>query len=77
MNTRVTAAGMSSSIVPAIQNTPSSVGSNSGDMSPAAPSPVSMGGMGSPHPQGIGGMKPTTQTPPANVLQVVKQVSLT
>ena len=76
MNTRVTAAGISSSSVPAIQNTPSSVGSNSGDMSPAAPSPVSMGGMGSPHPQGLG-MKPTTQTPPANVLQVVKQVSFT
>lgn len=47
----------------------------SGGISPSAvPSPAqSIGGMGSPHPPGIG-LKPGTQTPPANVLKVVKQV---
>lgn len=50
----------------------------SGGMSPASAvsSPISsMGNMGSPHQPGIP-QKPGTQTPPANVLQVVKQVSL-
>lgn len=59
-----------------IPSGPNSIaGSSGGGMSPSAtPSPVSsMGGMGSPHQPGIG-MKPGTQTPPANVLQVVKQV---
>lgn len=70
MNTRT-------SSVASIQNTPSqSQDSQSGDMSPsAAPSPVSnMGGMGSPHPSGMG-MKAGNQQPNTNVLQVLKQVS--
>lgn len=53
-------------------------GGNPGGMSPhqAVPSPVStsLGGMSSPHQQGIG-MKPGGHSPSPNVLQVVKQVS--
>lgn len=51
--------------------------SGSGGMSPSSvASPVSqISGMNSPHQPGIG-LKPGTQTPPANVLQVVKQVGL-
>lgn len=63
------------------QMQPNNVGNpmpgGSGGMSPASAvsSPIShMGNMGSPHQPGIG-LKPGTQTPPANVLQVVKQVS--
>uniref|UniRef100_A0A182T8Y6 histone acetyltransferase n=1 Tax=Anopheles maculatus TaxID=74869 RepID=A0A182T8Y6_9DIPT len=45
-----------------------------GAMSPSAvPNTVQIGGMGSPHHGGMS-MKPGAQTPPANVLQVVKQV---
>lgn len=66
-------------IVPAIQAPPIASGSSSsgGGLSPSSvASPVSqIGGMGSPHQAGIG-LKPGTHTPPANVLQVVKQVSL-
>lgn len=53
-----------------------SMAGGSGGMSPSSvASPVSqIGGMNSPHQPGIG-LKPGTQTPPANVLQVVKQVS--
>lgn len=76
MNTRTTAPSvqsMSTPGVPAIQGGP--MASGSGGMSPSSvASPVSsMGGMVSPHQPGIG-LKPGTQTPPANVLQVVKQV---
>lgn len=39
----------------------------------AAAAASALGGMQSPHQPGIG-LKPSTQTPPANVLQVVKQV---
>lgn len=80
MNTRAAAPTTSSNFPSSgnsgMTNTQASSGGNgSGGMSPTAtPSPVSqMGGMGSPH-QGIG-MKPGAQTPPANVLQVVRQVS--
>lgn len=72
MNNRV---GPTASIPSAPALTSGGNGGNSGSMSPsAAPSPVSsMSGMGSPHTPGIG-LKPGTQTPPASVLQVVKQV---
>lgn len=72
MNTRTMAPSTISSNLPAIQGP---MAGGSGSMSPSSvSSPVSsMGGMVSPH-QGIG-LKPGTQTPPANVLQVVKQVS--
>lgn len=39
----------------------------------AAAAAAGLGGMQPPHQPGIG-LKPSTQTPPANVLQVVKQV---
>lgn len=73
MNTRTMAPSTISSSLPAIQGP---MAGGSGSMSPSSvSSPVSsMGGMVSPH-QGIG-LKPGTQTPPANVLQVVKQVSI-
>lgn len=76
MNTRTIAPSVQSipgASVPAIQGTP--IAGGSGAMSPSSvASPVSsIGGMVSPHQPGIG-MKPGTQTPPANVLQVVKQV---
>lgn len=44
-------------------------------VSPGAPQTVVMPAPGPPHQPGIG-LKPGTQTPPANVLQVVKQVSV-
>lgn len=71
MNTRTMAPSTIPSNLPAIQG-PMAGGSGSPS---SVSSPVSsMGGMVSPH-QGIG-LKPGTQTPPANVLQVVKQVSI-
>lgn len=75
MNTRAPSSQSMPSGVPAIQSAP--IPSGSGGMSPqSVASPVSsMSGMGSPHQPGIG-LKPGTQTPPANVLQVVKQVSI-
>lgn len=74
MNNRVVGSTSSISSVPSLP--PSSVGSGGGMSPSATPSPVpSMSGMGSPHPPGIG-IKAGNQTPPANVLQVVKQVYL-
>lgn len=61
MNTRGSAAVMGSAAVS--PGTPQTV------VMPSLPAP------GPPHQPGIG-LKPGTQTPPANVLQVVKQVSV-
>lgn len=75
MNTRTAAPTVQSMSASTMQTASMSSGGNSGGMSPSSvSSPGSMmGGMGSPHQPGIG-LKPGTQTPPANVLQVVKQV---
>lgn len=51
-------------------------GNGNGEISPTSavtPSSSGMNSMNTPHQSGIG-MKPGTQKPPANVLQVVKQV---
>lgn len=84
MNTRTIAPSVTSMTptnVPAIQAAPIAGGSGSGSGSGGGVSPSSVaspvsqiGGMGSPHQTGIG-LKPGTHTPPANVLQVVKQVN--
>lgn len=81
MNTR-TAAPTNQALavggVPSLQGAPVVAATGAGGMSPTAvPSPVStsMSGMTSPHQTGIG-MKPGTQAPSPNVLQVVKQVRL-
>lgn len=73
MNTRVSNA--SSSMSSAIAALPAATNMNAPNLSPAQPIPSpSMGNLGSPHQQTNVGGKPGAQTPPANVLQVVKQV---
>lgn len=60
----------------AVQSVPTGAVSPANSMNPpglGAAGAVGLGGMQSPHQPGIG-LKPSTQTPPANVLQVVKQV---
>lgn len=88
MNNRMGAASMSGGPVNAGPGVTSQAAamqqaSSSGNMNPSMspsmqPSPSHLNNpLGSPHqPGGLGG-KPGAQTPPANVLQVVKQVSLT
>lgn len=73
MNTRVSNA--SSSMSSAIAALPTNPNMNAPNLSPAQPIPSpSMGNLGSPHQSTNVGGKPGAQTPPANVLQVVKQV---
>ncbi|XP_063706761.1 CREB-binding protein isoform X2 [Culicoides brevitarsis] len=73
MNTRVSNA--SSSMSNAIAALPPASNMNAPSLSPAQPIPSpSMGNLGSPHQQTNVSGKPGAQTPPANVLQVVKQV---
>lgn len=77
MNTRVANASAMSNVT--TTTTPSSNMAGP-SLSPAQPaqSPVAaICNLGSPLPQPNIGGKPGAQTPPANVLQVVKQVSLT
>lgn len=80
MNTRTAAPTPSipGNVVSPMSSGPPSVGtgavSPAGPMSAGAlPNSAGLTGMQSPHQPGIG-LKPGTQTPPANVLQVVKQV---
>lgn len=79
MNTRTV---MSTNNVPGVQMAAGVQSVPTGAVSPAnsmgapglaAAAAGGLGGMQSPHQPGIG-LKPSTQTPPANVLQVVKQV---
>lgn len=74
MNNRM---GATSNVLPGAASIQTSSNANMNpNMSPnmqPSPSPLS-NPLGSPHQAGLG-VKPGAQTPPANVLQVVKQVS--
>lgn len=74
MNTRMNTSSnvMSTNVAPMQGST--TPNNSSTNVSPVHPNQSPIGSLGSPHQPGVG-VKPGTQTPPANVLQVVKQVS--